>query len=306
MTRYIFKRFFQGLISLFILVLVVFILARVTGNPVDLLLPADATEADREYMIKQLGLDRPYPVQFYDFVTKAVRGDLGNSIRFDRSATGLFFERLPNSLRLSGVAFLIAVLIAIPLGVITGTNRDRPLDRIGSVVAVLGIAAPSFWVGLILMDIFAVRLGWLPASRMGGFDHYILPAFSLSFFVLAGMTRLLRSSMIDVLDSEFVKLARIKGLSRNIVIWKHCLRNCLIPVVTFMGMYIGLLLSGAIVIETVFAWPGVGRLAYEGIIFRDYPLVQAVVILKGAIIIGINLAVDIMYGYIDPRIRLGR
>ncbi|MDP2917257.1 MAG: ABC transporter permease, partial [Dehalococcoidia bacterium] len=300
-----YMRFLQALLSLLILGSIVFVLARLTGNPVDLLLPADATEADRQYMIHQLGLDRPYPIQFYEFITNALRGDLGKSIRFGRPATELFMERLPNSLRLAGVAFLFAILAAIPLGVLAGSHRATNIDSATRLFSVIGIAAPSFWVGLVLMDVFAVRLGVLPAARMGGIDHYILPAFSLSFFVLAGMTRLLRSSVVENMDSEFVKLARIKGVSSTMVIWKHVLRNSLIPVLTFAGMYLGLLLSGAIVIETVFAWPGVGRLAYEGIIFRDYPLVQSVVMIKGAMIIGINLLVDILYSYVDPRIRYG-
>lgn len=304
MGRFIFRRFLQALLSILVLGVIVFILARVTGNPVDLLLPADATEQDRQYMIKQLGLDRPYHIQFVEFFGNALRGDLGKSIRFGRPTTELFFSRLPNTLRLAGASMLITLLIAIPLGVLAGANRGTRLDNAARVFAVIGIAAPSFWVGLVLMDIFAVRLMWLPAARMGGLDHYILPAFALGFASVAAGTRLLRSSTVDIMDSEFVKLARIKGVSTPMVLWKHCLRNALIPFVTFMGMHTGVVLSGMIVIETVFAWPGVGRLAYEGIVFRDYPLVQTVVMIKGAIVIFINLFVDVLYGYIDPRIRV--
>ena len=161
-----------------------------------------------------------------------------------------------------------------------------------------------FLVGLVLMDVFSVRLGWLPSARMGGPDHYVLPAFSMSFFVLAGMARLLRSSMIETMDSEFVKLARIKGLGEGVVIWKHCLRNALIPVLTLWGVFVGNLITGAIVTETVFAWPGIGRLTYEAVIYRDFPLLQAVIILKSILILSINLGVDILYAYVDPRIRL--
>ena len=303
MTRYILNRFLQGIIALLLLATIVFILARVTGNPVDLLLPPDATKSDREYMIHQLGLDRPYPVQFYEFISDAVMGDLGESIKFRRPVTEIFFGRLGNSLRLVGSALFFAFVIGIPLGVLAGSHRGSALDSFARLLAVAGIAAPPFWVGLVLMQIFAVQLDILPVARMGGVDSYILPGFSLCLFVLAGMARLLRSSMIEVLDSEFVKLARIKGVSTNVVVWKHCLRNSLIPVLTFAGMYIALLIGGTIVIETVFAWPGVGRLAFEGIYFRDYPLVQGCVLIKGAFIIFINLCVDILYLYVDPRIR---
>ena len=305
MIRYIFNRFLQGLLSLLILAVIVFILARASGNPVDLLLPPDASPADEQHMIERLGLDRSYLVQFYEYISSALRGDLGTSIRYERPASDLFMQRLPNSLSLIGVAFLICIVIAIPLGVIAATHRGTYIDKGARVIAVVGIAAPSFWVSLVLMQVFAVNLQILPAARMGGPDHYILPAFSLSFFILAGMARLLRSSMVEILDSEFVKVARIKGASETVVVWRHCLRNALIPVLTFAGMYIALLMGGAIVTETVFAWPGVGRLAYEGIQFRDYPLVQAVVLMKGTLVIAINFVVDILYSYVDPRIRYG-
>lgn len=303
MKRYIFRRFIQTLISLLILATVIFVLARVSGNPVDLMLPQYASEEDREHMIKQLGLDRPYHIQFYEFITSALRGDMGNSIRFGRPTTELFMERLPNTLRLSGVALLFAFGIGIPLGILAGSKRGTQADSFARGVAVIGIAAPSFWVGLVLMNIFAVHLGLLPAARMGGIEHYILPGFSLSLFALAGTTRLLRSSVIENLDSEYVKFARTKGVSARMVLWKHVLKNSLIPVVTFAGMQITGMVSGSVVIETVFAWPGVGRLAYEGLVNRDYPLVQSVILIKASMVIVANFVVDILYGYIDPRIR---
>ncbi|MBM2824925.1 MAG: transporter permease [Dehalococcoidales bacterium] len=304
MGHFIISRLLQALLAIVVLGIFVFILARMTGNPVDLLLPADATEEDRQYMIKQLGLDRPYHVQFVEFFGGALRGDFGKSIRFGRPTTELFFSRLPNTLKLAGVSLIFSIIIAIPLGVLAGANRGTRLDSGARVLAVIGISAPSFWVGLVMMDIFAVRLGWLPAARMGGIDHYILPSIALGLGSVAAGTRLLRSSTVDIMDSEFVKLARIKGVSTPVVLWKHCLRNALIPYMTSLGMHVGVMLSGAIVIETVFAWPGVGRLAYEGIVFRDYPLVQTVVMIKGALVILTNLVVDILYGYVDPRIRV--
>lgn len=303
MGRYIFKRAVQGIIALFVLITLVFILTRMTGNPVDLLLPPDFTEAERIAMIQKLGLDRSYPVQYVDFIGNAIQGDLGTSVRFQVPVSRLILERMPNTLKLVGFSLLLAFAIAIPLGVITGSRRNSIIDRVARLIGVIGVAAPSFWVALVLMQIFAVNLNILPASRTGGFSHYILPGVSLALFALAGMMRLLRSSMIEVQDSEFVKLARIKGVSTRMVIWKHCLRNSMIPALTFGGMYTALMMGGSIVIETIFAWPGTGRLAYEGIIYRDYPLVQAVVLTSGVFIILVNFAVDVLYSYVDPRIR---
>ncbi|MFC1991006.1 ABC transporter permease [Chloroflexota bacterium] len=303
MGHYALKRALQGIITLFILGTVVFLLARVTGDPVALLLPAEATEADRVYMTQQLGLDRPYYIQYIEFITDTLRGDFGKSIKFQRPNIDLILERLPNTLMLVSAGFLLAVIIGVPLGVIAGSNRGNIIDSICRVVAVLGIAAPSFWLAIVLMQFFAVQLQILPAARMGGIEHYIMPAFSLSFFLLAGLMRLERSSMIEVLDSEFVKLARIKGVSTRMVIWKHCFRNALIPVLSLAGMYVGLMIGGAIVIETIFAWPGIGRLAYEGILYRDYSLVQSIVLVKGTLIVSINFATDVLYSYVDPRIR---
>lgn len=303
MGQYALRRAIQGIITLFILGTVVFLLARVTGDPVSLLLPPEATEEDRIFMTQQLGLDRPYHIQYFEFITDTLRGDLGKSIKFQKPNIDLVLERLPNTLMLVSVGFLLAVIIGVPLGVIAGSNRGKTIDSIIRVVAVLGIAAPSFWIAIVLMQFFAVQLQILPSARMGGIDHFVLPAFSLSFFLLAGLMRLERSSMIEVMDSEFVKLARIKGVSTRMVIWKHCFRNALIPVLSLSGMYVGLMIGGAIVIETIFAWPGIGRLAYEGILYRDYSLVQAIVLVKGAIIVSINFATDVLYSYVDPRIR---
>ncbi len=303
MTRYVLRRFLQSLVSLFVLGTIIFVLTRLIGNPVDLLLPPDATLADRQHMIEQLGLDRPFAVQYVEFVTATLSGNLGTSIKFRRPVTEIFFERLPYTLGLIFFALFLSLCMGLPLGVLAGTNQGKPIDWAASGLAVVGIAAPTFWVGLVLMEIFAVQMRILPTSRMGGIDHYILPGFTLAFTVVAGMVRLLRSTMIEALDSEFVKLARIKGVSRRMVIWKHCLRNSLIPVMAFVGMRVAIMMGGAIVVETIFAWPGVGRLAYEGIQARDYPLVQGVVLMKGALIVFLNFLVDISYSYIDPRIR---
>jgi peptide/nickel transport system permease protein len=205
----------------------------------------------------------------------------------------------------SPVAIRLAVAMAIPLGVISAVYRSSIIDRIGSIIAVLGAAMPSFWLGIGLIHFFSVYLGVLPSAHMGGPEHYILPALTLGRFAVAGLMRLVRSNMLEILDAEFVKLARIKGLSEWLVIWKHCLRNAMIPVLSLFGVLIAVLVTGAIVMETVFAWPGVRRLAYEAVIFRDYPLLQAVIILKAIIVLCVNLAIDILYAYVDPRIRHG-
>jgi peptide/nickel transport system permease protein len=301
--RYILRRLLQGAVLLFVLAIVIFALARVTGNPADLLLPEDATREDRADLLRTLGLDRPVHEQLVVFLSGAVRGDLGQSIRYRKPAVEVFFERLPNTLTLVPLSLIAAILVSVPLGVLAAVHRGTLIDRCCGAVAVLGIATPPFWLGIVLIYVFSIQLGWLPSARMGGPSHYVLPVVTLSAFLVAGMMRLVRSSMLEVLDSEFVKLARIKGLSQTVVVWKHCLRNALIPVVTLFGVFFALLVTGAIVTETVFAWPGVGRLTYEAVIFRDYPLLQAVILLKGVIVLGVNLAVDVLYAYLDPRVR---
>lgn len=304
MQRYILQRFLQGLVLLVLVATIVFFLGRLTGNPADLMLPEDALEEDRIALIETLGLDGPLHQQFGIFLANALRGDLGDSIRYGEPAVDVFFSRLPNTLKIVPGAMALALILAIPLGILSALHRGSPIDRILGAIGVLGIATPNFWVGILLIYVFSVQLGWLPSARMGGFEHYILPTVTLGTFLVAGYMRLVRSSMLEVLDSEFVKLARIKGLSETIVVWKHCLRNALIPVLTLWGVFLGGLVTGAIVTETVFAWPGIGRLTYEAVIFRDYPLLQAVIIMDAVLILSINLVVDILYAYVDPRIRV--
>jgi peptide/nickel transport system permease protein len=304
MKRYIIYRLLQGVVLLCLVATFVFFLGRLTGNPVDLMLPEDATAEDRLAMIKALGLDGPLHEQFFIFVKNALQGDLGMSIRMRQPAVEAFFDRLPNTLMIVPWALLLGMSFGIPLGVIAALNRGNLLDRAAGTVAVLGIAMPNFWLGILLIFIFSVELGWLPSGRMGGPEHFVLPVITLGTFLIAGFMRLVRSSMLEVMESEFVKLARIKGLGEGTVIWKHCLRNALIPVLTLWGVFVGNLVTGAIVTETVFAWPGVGRLTYEAVIFRDFPLLQAVIILDAILILSVNLVVDILYAYVDPRIRL--
>jgi ABC-type dipeptide/oligopeptide/nickel transport system permease component len=304
MKRYIVQRLLQGVVLLFLVAAIVFFLGRLTGNPVDLMLPEGSTPEDRIAMIKTLGLDGPLYRQFLIFIGHALNGDLGTSIRMREPCVEVFFSRLPNTLAIIPWAILFAVAVGIPLGVVAALNRGNIVDRAAGAIAVLGIATPSFWLGVVLIFVFSVQLGWLPSGRMGGPEHYILPVVTLGSFLVAGFMRLVRSGMLDVMDSEFVKLARIKGLSETAVIWKHCLRNALIPVLTLWGVFVGNLITGAIIVETVFAWPGIGRLTYEAVIYRDFPLLQAIIILKAMLILVINLSVDILYAYVDPRIRL--
>ena len=305
MQRYILRRFFQSLLALLAISMLIFIMSRLTGDPVMLMLPDDASREDIAQLRHALGLDQSLPVQYWVFISKAVRGDFGRSIKGQMPVSEMIKDRLPNSLKLGAVALCIAVLLAFPLGVVAAVKKGTALDTMANVVAVLGQSLPQFWVGIVLIQIFAVHLRWLPVAGVGTLWHYILPAFTLGWFVVAGMMRLLRSSMLDVMGSEFVKLARIKGVPESTVIWKHALRNAMIPVLTFGAIYLTILVTGAILVETVFAWPGLGQLVYQGIVFRDFPVVQAVVLLTAGIVIAVNLLVDILYAYVDPRIRYG-
>ena len=286
--------------------MVVFVLARATGDPLHMILPMSATEEDYTNARRYLGLDRPYLEQYLSFVGRAVTGDFGNSIRARRPVIELLRDRLPNSLRLAGFAMVVSLAIAFPLGVMAAVKKGTGVDRAAQVIAVLGQSLPTFWVAIVLVEVVAGRLQWLPAAGNEGFLSYILPGFTLGWFVVAGMMRLLRSGMLEVLDSEYVKLARVKGVAERRVVWVHALKNALIPVVTFAGIYFAILVSTAIVVETVFAWPGLGRLAYEGITARDFPVIQAVVLTTAAIVAAVNLCVDCLYAVIDPRIRYAR
>jgi peptide/nickel transport system permease protein len=304
--RFVVSRLLQSLVALAILSVVVFILARATGDPLHLILPMSATKEDYAEARRYLGLDRPYIEQYLSFVGKAVTGDFGMSLRARRPVSELIRERLPNSLSLAAFAMTVSLAIAFPLGVLAAVRKGTGLDRTAQVIAVLGQSLPTFWVAIILVEFVAGRLQWLPAAGNDGFSSYILPGFTLGWFVVAGMMRLLRSAMLEVLDSEYVKLARVKGVAESKVVWVHALKNALIPVVTFAGIYFAILVTTAIVVETVFAWPGLGRLAYEGISSRDFPVIQAVVLTTAAIVAVVNLGVDCLYAIIDPRIRYAR
>jgi peptide/nickel transport system permease protein len=304
MLRFVLARLSQSAITLLLFSVVIFGLARATGDPLTLVLPMVATEEDFANARRYLGLDRPLYAQYLTFVGRVATGDFGTSIRSRRPVVELLRERLPNSLALAAFSMAVSLLVAFPLGVLAAVRRGTALDSGAKVLATLGQSLPTFWVGIVLIEVVAGRLQWLPAGGSGSLAHYILPGFTLGWFVVAGLMRLLRSAMLEVLDAEYVTTARAKGASEVSVVWRHALRNALIPVVTFAGVYFAILVTSAIVVETVFAWPGMGRLAYEAITGRDFPVIQAVVLVTAAIVVTVNFAVDLLYAVIDPRIGL--
>jgi peptide/nickel transport system permease protein len=304
MQRFIAKRFLQSLLALWVMSLIVFSLARVTGNPLDVMLPLEAGPEDYERVAKHWGLDQPLYVQYAIFLTKAVQGDFGSSWKWHGyTAMGLVWQRLPATLQLAGFALLISIVIALPIGVLAAVMKGTPWDSGAKIIALLGQSLPGFWLGIVLMWVFAVHLGWFPTSGRGGIQYMILPAITLGWFQVAAIMRLVRSSMLEVLDSEFVKLTRIKGLAEWKVVWKHCLRNAAIAPLTFFAIIAGVLMTGSVVTESVFSWPGTGLLVVDAVRARDFQVVQAVVIVFSGIFIMTNLLVDILYAYLDPRIR---
>jgi peptide/nickel transport system permease protein len=294
--QYIAKRVGYAFISLVILSLIIFLLVRLTGDPTVLLVEPGASQADLDAMRKQFGLDQSLWVQYGHFVASLVRGDLGHSFYYRTPVLELYLSRLPSSLLLAGAAMVFSLVIGIPTGIVAAVRVNRWWDSAGKIFALLGLSLPSF----------SVYLGWLPSSGSGTALHLLMPAFALGWYFAAAHMRLTRSSMLDVLGSEYVKLARLKGLPEALVISKHAFKNALIPVLTLAGINLVIMVNVAVVVETVFAWPGIGRLLYEGIAFRDFPVVQATVILNGAMVVIVSLLVDILYAVIDPRIRLAR
>jgi peptide/nickel transport system permease protein len=289
-----------------LLSLTIFLFVRLTGDPTTLLVEPGASRGDIEALREQLGLNRSIAVQYLSFMGNLVRGDFGQSFYYRTPVFELYLSRLPYSLMLAGAAMAFSLVLGIPTGILAAVRVNGFWDSVGKLFALLGLSFPSFWVGLLLILFFSVYLGWLPSSGSGGVLHIIMPAFALGWFFAAAHMRLTRSSMLEVLGSEYVKLARLKGLPEALVIAKHAFKNALIPVLTLAGINLVLMVNVSVVVETVFAWPGVGRLLYEGIAFRDFPVVQATVLLSGAMIVIVNLVVDVLYAVIDPRIRYER
>ena len=304
MKQFVARRLGYSLISLLVLSLTIFFFVRVTGDPAALLVEPGASEDDIAAIHQKFGLDQPLWIQYGLFMAHLFRGDFGQSFYYQTPVFDLYLDRLPNSLLLALVAMAFSLLVGIPSGILAAVRVGRFWDSAGKLFALLGLSLPSFFVGLVLILLFSVYLGWLPSSGSGGILHILMPAFALGWYFAAAHMRLTRSSMLEVLGSEYIKLARLKGLPQSLVIAKHAFKNALIPVLTLAGINLVLMINVAVVVETVFAWPGIGRLLYEGISFRDFPVVQGVVIMGGAMIVAVNLFVDVAYAVIDPRIRV--
>ena len=303
MTSYLIRRGWQSILVLFGVSLVVFLILHLTGDPALLLLPPDSTAEDIAKFRRAMGFDDPVAVQYARFLKGALRGDFGESVRHGEPAMGLVLERLPATFELAGAGLLIALSLAIPAGIVSAVRRNTVVDYVSTVVALLGQAMPTFWLGIMLILVFSVRLSWLPSSGRGDLDHLVLPAITLGLFTTARITRLTRSGMLEVLGQDYIRTARAKGVSEPPVVWKHALKNASIPIVTIVGIEMGTLLGGSVITETIFAWPGVGRLSVQAIFNRDYPVVQAAVFLLASTFVVVNFLVDVVYTYLDPRIR---
>jgi peptide/nickel transport system permease protein len=296
-------RLARALVAVWLVSTVVFIVMRLSGDPVPLLLPPDAPRSEYARVARELGTDRPLPVQYGVFLGNAIRADFGRSIHFREPAARVVLGYLPATAELGLTAFALALLVAIPIGLVSAVRRNSLLDQITMGIALVGQSAPTFFVGILLILILSLKTGWLPTSGRGDWTHLVLPALTLGAFAMASIARLTRSALLEVLRADYVRTARAKGLREGAVVIKHALRNAAIPIVTITGLQFGTLLGGAVVTETVFAWPGIGRLAIQSIYNRDYPVVQCVVFLSALVFIVINLTVELIYGVLDPRIR---
>ena len=306
MAAYILGRLAQAIIVMTLVVLIVFSLMFLSGDPALLLMPPDATRADIEEFRRQMGFDQPMWHQFLHFAGRIALGDFGRSWRFQEPALPVVLERLPVTMELAIAALLLSLVIAIPIGVLSAIKRNSKVDGAAMVLALLGQSVPGFWLGLMLILVFSVQLGWLPTSGRQGWQYLILPAVSLGLALAGRNARLVRSCMLEVLNEDYIRTARAKGLPEWRVINKHALKNALLPIVTVIGLELGFLLGGTVVIETVFSWPGVGLLAVQAISGRDYPVAQAVILISSVFFVLINLAVDLLYTWLDPRISFAR
>jgi peptide/nickel transport system permease protein len=302
MLQYVARRLLLTLPVLVGILLISFMLTHLSGDPTDLILTPDTPEAARDAFREKHGLDQPIWIQFYRFAMNAIQGDLGQSLRFNEPATKLVVDRLGATAELAVAAMAIAILIGIPAGVIAAYRRNTPSDLAVRAVTLLGQAVPSFYLGIVSIIVFAVWLRWLPTGGRGSWTHLLLPATTLALNLVALIARTTRSCMLDVLNQDYIRTARAKGLAEGWVVWVHALRNAFIPVLTVIGLQVGLLMGGVVVTETVFSWPGVGRLAVQAIYARDFPVVQAVVLFFALIFVIVNLIVDLLYAALDPRI----
>ena len=313
MARFLFRRFWQSLLVLFGISLIVFILLHLSGDPAILMMPPDATKEDIENFRQLMGFNDPlflsWPpwripthTQYGRFLSGLARGNFGDSFRHQQPALGLVMERMPATIQLTLAAMGIAVCVAIPVGILSAVKRNTALDHLGMVMALLGQSMPVYWLGIMFILLFAVRLNLFPAFGSGSWQHLVLPAVTLGAFSMARIARLTRSGMLEVLSQEYIRTARAKGVRDLRIVMKHALKNAAIPVITVIGLDLGTLLGGAVITETIFAWPGVGRLAVQAIANRDYPVVQAAVFVLAAIFVLINFLVDVLYSCVDPRV----
>jgi peptide/nickel transport system permease protein len=300
---YLAARLGQTVLVVLLSLTAVFLMMRLGGDPVLLFMPMDIQAKDVNEFRQRLGFNDPLAIQYARFIAGAVRGDFGESLRYRRDALGLVLERLPATLELAGTALGLTVLFAVPLGLLSAVHRDGLLDQAGTIAAVLGQAVPGFWLGLMLIYVFSVQLRWLPTGGTGGLGHLVMPSIVLVAFFAARLARLTRSAVLDVLGEEYILTARAKGLAEVAVIGKHTLRNSAIPIVTLAGLDLGQLLGGAVITETIFAWPGLGRLTVQALLNRDFPIVLAAVSLTSVTYTLINLGVDLAYAWLDPRVR---
>lgn len=301
-SRFFFQRFVQTILTLVLLSMVVFGLARLSGDPVLIMAPPEATEAQLQQMRVSYGLDRPLPVQYWRFISRVVQGDFGMSIKWNVPAAEIVIERFPATLLLATTSMIFGLLLALPVGIISAVKRDTWIDNFGKIVALAGQSMPTFWFGILLILVFAVYARLLPTSGYGTLSHLILPSITLGGFVAASIMRVTRSAMLDALESDYIRTARSKGVSEWRVIMVHALRNAAIPILTITALQAATILRGAVVTETVFVWPGIGKIAVDAVYARDFPLVQASVLAMGSVFLVINLLVDFMYVYLDPRI----
>jgi peptide/nickel transport system permease protein len=303
MIRFILRRLGEGAVSILGASVIVFIISRLSGDPVLLMLPPDAPRSAFVALHQALGLDRPLVVQYGIFLDHALHGDFGQSYRWQMPALRLVLERLPATVQLAAAGLVFSLAVAVPVGVFSAAYRGGWIDRMGRIFAMLGQAMPAFWVGLLLILAFAVQLDWLPAFGYGGLNHLILPAIALGWYPVAAMTRIVRSAMLDVLDSDHIRLARALGTPERLIVWKYAFRNAAVPLLTMLGVYFAAMLGGSFIVEVIFAWPGVGRTVVEAVFSRDFPVVQAGVLSASVMFVLANLLVDLSYGLVDPRIR---
>jgi len=301
--RFLGYRLLRMLVAMWSVVTVVFIVMRLSGDPVPLLLPPDAPIAEMERLRHEMGLDRPILVQYGVFVNQAIRGDFGRSIHFRISALSVVWERVPATLELAFASFFCAVIVAVPAGIVSAIKRGTLYDNVVMGMALIGQAAPTFYIGIMLILVCSLWLGLFPTSGRGEWRNVVLPAVTLGAFAMASIARITRSAFLEILRADFIRTARAKGLPEFRTIAKHTLKNAAIPIVTIVGLQFGNLLGGAVVTETIFSWPGIGRLAIQSIYNRDYPIVQSCVFLTAAMFVVLNFLVDLAYGILDPRIR---